>query len=131
MNFLQDDAAIFTRATNPNNPKRVAHIVKAVQYGESLTLEERGKVEDLVSRFADVFACSLSEVTQVPGIQHRLHIPEGTKFNLRVHQRALTPPQTQFLHGRIDEMLTAGIIEKAPPELVKCCATTVLAQKAH
>jgi hypothetical protein len=28
-------------------------------------------------------------------------------------------------------MLAAGIIEKAPAELVKCCATTVLAQKAH
>jgi len=28
-------------------------------------------------------------------------------------------------------MLAAGIIEKAPPEAVKCCATTVLAQKAH
>ena len=131
LNFLQDDAAIFTRATDPKNPKRVMYIVKAVQYGETLTPEERGKVEDLVSRYADIFACSLSEVTQVPGIQHRLNIPEGTKFNLRVHQRALTPPQTQFLHSRIDEMLAAGIIEKAPPELVKCCATTVLAQKAH
>jgi hypothetical protein len=28
-------------------------------------------------------------------------------------------------------MLAAGIIERAPPDAVKCCATTVLAQKAH
>lgn len=28
-------------------------------------------------------------------------------------------------------MLKAGIIEHAPPELVKCCANTVLAKKAH
>jgi hypothetical protein len=28
-------------------------------------------------------------------------------------------------------MLAAGIIERAPPDVVKCCATTVLAQKAH
>jgi hypothetical protein len=52
-------------------------------------------------------------------------------FHIRVHQRALTPPQLQFLHGKIDEMLTAGIIERAPPDQVKCTATTVLEQKAH
>jgi len=28
-------------------------------------------------------------------------------------------------------MLAAGIIKRAPPDAVKCCATTVLAQKAH
>ena len=28
-------------------------------------------------------------------------------------------------------MLEAGIIEHTPPELVKCCANTVLAKKAH
>lgn len=28
-------------------------------------------------------------------------------------------------------MLAAGIVERAPPELIKCAATTVIAQKAH
>ncbi|KAG2335442.1 hypothetical protein BDR05DRAFT_850580, partial [Suillus weaverae] len=121
----------FTRVTKPRNLKRVAYIVKVVQYGEALTEEERKQVEGLVERYADIFACSLSEVLPVPGAQHRLNIPEDATFNLRICQRALTPPQAQFLHGRIEEMLAAGIIEKAPAELVKCCATTVLAQKAH
>jgi hypothetical protein len=125
------EAATFTRTTDPRNLKQVTYIVKAVQYGETLTLEERKKVKDLVSRYADIFTCSLSEVLLVPWAQHRLNIPEGSTFNLHVHQQALTPLQTQFLHGRINEMLAAGIIEKAPAELVKCCATTVLAQKAH
>ncbi|KIK41124.1 hypothetical protein CY34DRAFT_50881, partial [Suillus luteus UH-Slu-Lm8-n1] len=130
-NFLQDDKAIFTRVTDPFNTKRVAYIVKSVQYGNTLSEEERSQVEVLVTRYADIFAGSLSEVIPVPGATHRLNIPDGATFNLRVHQRALTPPQTQFLHGRIDEMLAAGIIERAPPDAVKCCATTVLAQKAH
>lgn len=130
-NFLQDDKAIFTRVSDPRNPKRIAYIVKAVQYGNTLTEDERRQAEALVARYTDIFAGSLSEVLQVPGAQHRLQIPDGATFNLRVHQRALTPPQAQFLHGRIDEMLEAGIIERAPPEAVKCCATTVLAQKAH
>ncbi|KAG2114289.1 uncharacterized protein F5147DRAFT_570684, partial [Suillus discolor] len=127
----KDEAAVFTRTTNPGNPKRVAYIVKAVQYGKELTEEECKRVEDLVKKYADIFACSLSEVLPIPGAQHRLNIPEDATFNLRIHQRALTPPQAKFLHGRIDEMLAAGIIEKAPAEQVKCCATTVLAQKAH
>ncbi|KAG2742819.1 hypothetical protein P692DRAFT_20720974, partial [Suillus brevipes Sb2] len=130
-NFLDNDAEVFTRTTDPRNPRRVAYIVKAVQIGNDLSPDEREKVKELVSRYADIFACSLSEVIPVPGAIHCLNISEGITFNLRVHQRALTPPQTQFLHGKIDEMLTAGIIEKAHPELVKCCATTVLAQKAH
>ncbi|KAG2057631.1 hypothetical protein BDR06DRAFT_878074, partial [Suillus hirtellus] len=109
----------------------VAYIVKAVQYGKALTKEEHKQVEGLAAKYSDIFTCSLTEVLPVPGAQHQLNIPENAMFNLRVWQRALTPPQAQFLHRRIDEMLAAGIIEKAPAEKVKCCATTVLAQKAH
>ncbi|KAG2742827.1 hypothetical protein P692DRAFT_201658361, partial [Suillus brevipes Sb2] len=100
----------------------VMWIVKRVQYGPDLTPEEREKVKVLVSKFADIFACSLGEVLPVPGTIHRLDIPDGTTFNLRVHQWPLTPLQLQFLHGKVDEMLEAGIIEHMPPEAVKCCA---------
>ncbi|KAG2345882.1 hypothetical protein BDR05DRAFT_879154, partial [Suillus weaverae] len=131
VNILDNETEVFTRTTDPMNPKRVAYIVKAVQLGDDLSPKEREKVKELISQYADVFACSLSEVLLVPGAEHHLNIPQDATFRLRVHQKALTPPQAQFPHSRIDEMLTAGIIEKAPPEAVKCCATTVLAQKAH
>ncbi|KAG2338083.1 hypothetical protein BDR05DRAFT_850387, partial [Suillus weaverae] len=121
----------FMRTTDPTNPKRVAYIVKAVQLSDDLSPEEHEKVKELISQYADVFACSLSEVLPVPGAEHRLNIPQDATFHLQVHQKAVTPPQAQFLHSRIDEMLTAGIIEKAPPEVVKCCTTMVLTQKAH
>ncbi|KAG2749752.1 hypothetical protein P692DRAFT_20699450, partial [Suillus brevipes Sb2] len=130
-NFVTNDGTIFTRLTQPHNPLRTAWIAKHVQYGENLTPEELEQVKALVIDYADIFACSLGEVIPVPGAVHRLNIPEGTAFNLRAHQRPLTPPQTEFLHGKIDEMLKAGIIEHAPPEAVKCCANTVLAKKAH
>ncbi|KIK36028.1 hypothetical protein CY34DRAFT_61302, partial [Suillus luteus UH-Slu-Lm8-n1] len=81
--------------------------------------------------YTDIFACSLGEVIPVPGAVHRLNIPEGTAFNLRAHQQPLMPPQMEFLHGKIDEMLKARIIEHALPEAAKCCANTVLAKKAH
>ncbi|KAG2112268.1 uncharacterized protein F5147DRAFT_572668, partial [Suillus discolor] len=77
---------------------RIKYIVKLVQYGDTLTEDERSKAEALVAKYADIFACSLWEVIPVLGAQHCLDIPDGTTFNLRVHQRALTPLQTQFLH---------------------------------
>ncbi|KAG2058757.1 hypothetical protein BDR06DRAFT_824599, partial [Suillus hirtellus] len=121
----------FIRTEDPFNPKCVAYIVKAIQYGKALTIEEHQQVEALVMKYADIFTGLLSEVLQVPGAMHHLNIPEGTTFKLRVHQRALTPPQMQFLHSQIDEMLTAGTIKRAPLDAVKCCATTVLAQKTY
>ncbi|KAG2058755.1 hypothetical protein BDR06DRAFT_831867, partial [Suillus hirtellus] len=121
----------FTRISDPFGPKQVAHIVKSVQYGNMLTADERQQAEALVTQYTDIFAGSSAEVIPVPGTTHHLNIPDGTTFRLRVHQRALTPPQMQFLHGQIDKMLAAGIIKRAPPDAVKCCATTVLAQKAH
>jgi hypothetical protein len=91
--FLKDNAAIFTWLTNPHNPLRIVWITKQVQYGEDLTPEELTKVKGLVSEYADIFACSLGEVIPVPGATHKLDILDGTTFNLRVHQRPLTPPQ--------------------------------------
>ncbi|KAG1726920.1 hypothetical protein EDB19DRAFT_1833266 [Suillus lakei] len=38
--FLTDDNAIFTRLTQPHNPKWVVWIVKQVQYGPDLSMEE-------------------------------------------------------------------------------------------
>jgi hypothetical protein len=131
VSFLENDEAIFTRLTDLFNTNRVAFIVKKVQYGNDLTVGEWERAEKLTASFADIFAGSLREVLPVPGAKHTLNIPDGATFHIRVHQRALNPPQLQFLHGKIDEMLTAGIIERAPPDQVKCAATTVLAQKAH
>ncbi|KAG2119147.1 uncharacterized protein F5147DRAFT_560527, partial [Suillus discolor] len=73
------------------------------------------RAEKLTESFADIFARSLREVILVPGAKHSLNIPEGVTFQLQVHQRALTPLQLQFLHRKIDDMLTAGIIERALP----------------
>ncbi|KAG2743045.1 hypothetical protein P692DRAFT_20747746, partial [Suillus brevipes Sb2] len=105
VSFLKDEAVIFTRIADPRNPNRVT--------GEGKGLDTDGYccAEDLILKYADIFTGSLSEVIPVPGAQHQLNIPDRMMFNLRVNQRALTPPQTQFLHRRIDEMLTAGIIE--------------------
>ncbi|KAG2360702.1 hypothetical protein BDR07DRAFT_1289085, partial [Suillus spraguei] len=85
IDFLENKAAIFTQLTDPMNPNRVAFMVKKVQYGSDITADECGQAEALVALSADVFVGSLSKVLLVPGAKHRLNIPEGATFNLRVH----------------------------------------------
>src|SRR5882757_4374884 len=68
----------------------------------------RGASDELGSDMGD---CLQLILTQYEPNGNCVPTPDNATFNLRVHQCALTPPQLQFLHGRIDEMLEAGIIE--------------------
>ncbi|KAG2337900.1 hypothetical protein BDR05DRAFT_894568, partial [Suillus weaverae] len=122
---------IYTRHTWPDNPARVAKILSEVTLGEDITADEKWQLEDFVQCNADIFALSLKEVKPIPDGYVNLNVPETTTFNLRIHQRPLTPDQSRFFNARIDDMIEAGIIKQAPAELVKCAATTVIAQKAH
>ncbi|KAG2336353.1 hypothetical protein BDR05DRAFT_896849, partial [Suillus weaverae] len=122
---------IYTRHTWPDNPARVARILAEIKFGNDITMEEKSQLEDFVRRNTDVFALSLKEVKPIPEAYVNLNIPETETFNLRTHQRPLTPDQSQFFSARINDMLEAGIIEHAPAELVKCAATTVITQKTH
>jgi hypothetical protein len=127
----QKDEDIFTRKENPFQPVRVAEILKQVKIGEDLTMEQRSSVEKLITEWADIFALSVGEVLTVEGAVHTLDIPEEATFSKKVHQKPLTPPQRQYLHTKIDEMLAAGVIEQCEPSQVKCVSPTTLAQKAH
>ena len=98
---------------------------------DDLSGEERAQVRELITEFADVFALSVSEVTQVDGAVHRLNIEPDTKFSTKVHQKPLTPPQQQYLHEKLQAMLDADIIEPCAPGQVKCVSPTTLAQKTH
>ena len=111
--------------------ERVDAIMKLIKIGDDLTPDQRQRVQALLRSYADCFALSVSEVRPVEGAVHRLNIPENTTFSKKVHQRPLTPPQKEYLHSKIDEMLAAGIIESCHPEQVKCVSPTTLAQKAH
>lgn len=53
------------------------------------------------------------------------------KFSTKVCQKALTPPQKEYLHKKIDELLAAGIIERCSPSKVKCVSPIALAKKVH
>ncbi|TEB28852.1 hypothetical protein FA13DRAFT_1580987, partial [Coprinellus micaceus] len=121
----------FCRKDNPFAKERVEEVLQQVQIGDDLTAAQREEVKALVAEYADCFALSVSEVFPVEGAVHKLDIPEGATFSKKVRQRPLTPPQKKYLHGKIEEMLEAGVIEECSPADVKCVSATTLAQKAH
>ena len=131
MEAFQGNSNLFTRMTAPHKPERVQEILRLVTIGDDLTMEERQKVRDLVSSFADIFALSVNEVKTVDNAVHHLNIPPDAKFSMKVHQKPLTPPQRRYLYDSIDTMLDAGVIEACRPEDVKCISATTLAQKTH
>ncbi|KIM92458.1 hypothetical protein PILCRDRAFT_42475, partial [Piloderma croceum F 1598] len=129
---LNNNTSLFTRATNPHNPRRVAEILKKVTVGTDLSEEQRDKVRKLLSEFADCFALSVREVLPIPGAEHRMHIPPDMTFPKKIpHQRQLTEAQRMYLSDAIDELVKADIIESIRPEDVKCVSPITLSQKAH
>jgi hypothetical protein len=126
------DRSLFTRTTNPRNPKRVQEVLKQVSIGPDLSPEQHGKVVDLLSEFVDCFALSVSEVIAIPGAEHYIHVPPNTTFPKKIpHQRQLTEAQKAYLSKSIDELLAANIIEPIRPEDVLCASPLTLAQKPH
>ncbi|KAJ7209814.1 hypothetical protein B0H12DRAFT_1033899, partial [Mycena haematopus] len=108
---LGEDSSIFTRLTDPYNPRRVDAVLKAVTIGPDLTSEQHGTVQAFIAEFADCYALSMKEVMPIPGAEHTMNIPVNATFNTKIHQRPTTPAQKQWYNGVIDEMLSAGIIE--------------------
>ena len=127
----EPNTTVFTRQTDPFAAPRVDYIVKNVQIGTDLTPGERKKVIDLLTEFADVFACSLSEVLPIPGANIDLNISEDVTLRTTVHQRPMNAPQRQFMSKWIDQMHSADLIEPADIPRIKHVAPTVLTQKTH
>ena len=125
------EPTILTRKTDPHNPARVAAILAEVTIGSDLTTTQEQQVREMISRHAECFALSMSEVTPVEGAAHRLDIPRDKQFRTKVNQRPQTPPQREFFNSVIDKMLDAGIIRPIAHQDVKCCGATTLAKKAH
>jgi hypothetical protein len=101
---------ILTRKTAPHNPERVNAILEEVTIGQDLTPDQTQQVRDLIAKYAECFALSMSEVTTVEGAAHWLDIPRDMQFRTKVNQRPQSPPQREFFNGVIDKMLEAGII---------------------
>ena len=125
------EPTILTRKTDPHNPARVEAILAEVTIGQDLSAAQLQRVRELIAKYAQCFALSMSEVTPVKGAAHRLDIPRDTQFRTKINQRPQTPPQREFFNGVIDKMVAAGIIRPIAHQDVRCCGATTLAKKAH
>lgn len=126
--------SLYTRNDGPDSafrPARVAEVLRTITIGDDLSASEHAEVEAVITEYADCFALFVSEVRLVEGAVHKLDIPDDAVFLKKVRQRALTPPQREYLHLKIEELLEAGVIEQCHPSEVKCVSPITLAQKAH
>ena len=53
---LQGNTNLFTRKTKPFKPEQVAEILRLVTIGDDLDEEQKTKVQNLISSYADIFA---------------------------------------------------------------------------
>ena len=123
--------SIFTRRMDPFAKLRVEYIIQNVKVGNDLTAREKEEVVELLTEYADVFACALSKVLLIPGAQVELNILEDTTFRTSVHQRPMNPPQRKFMHKWVDQMIEGDLIKSADIPRIKHVAPTVLTQKIH
>ncbi|KAG9123419.1 hypothetical protein FRC07_014963 [Ceratobasidium sp. 392] len=106
------------RTSEPFKLSRVAEILRKVKIGSELGVDQRERVENLVSEFADVFALTLSEVLPVDITQMKLDIPEDAAFPKRVGQRKFSEPQKLALYDMLDDLEAAKIIERVTQDQV-------------
>ncbi|KAG2744577.1 hypothetical protein P692DRAFT_201721621, partial [Suillus brevipes Sb2] len=102
----------YTRQTDPFKPARIKEILRQITIGTDMSKDEQEELKQFIADNADCFALTLKEVMPIPGAELNLNVPENATFNLRMHQRPLTPEQSKFYNERANEMLTAGIIER-------------------
>ncbi|KAF8221482.1 hypothetical protein L208DRAFT_1531951 [Tricholoma matsutake] len=125
------DKAVFTQSSDPFKVEHVNEVLSELTIGDDLTEKQCISIDNLLRKFADCFALSMSEVMVVAGATHKLHIPNGTTFKKKVNQRPLSGPQKEYFNGVLNKMLEAGIIAPISHSAVKCCGATTLAKKAH
>jgi hypothetical protein len=133
VNTIQEEHTEQPKLTDirPITPERIAKIQADVKIGDDITKDQRKEVLQILAEYADCFVLNISEVVQIPGAVHKLNIPDGATFNTRPRSPNWTPKQRKFIHGKVDEMLEAGIVRSIHPRDVKCVAPVVLLKKVY
>ena len=125
------DNSIFTRASTPFMPARIAEVLRLVRVGDDISGEEHATVQQLVKEFADVFALSVHEVKHIPGAKLRLDVPEDAPLHTKIGQKLMTPPQAVYFSRALDIMIEAGVCAPIAAKDVKCISPITLTEKTH
>ncbi|KZP10725.1 hypothetical protein FIBSPDRAFT_681999, partial [Athelia psychrophila] len=98
--------------TDTFSKERVEEILEKVKLGPDLTDEQQGRVCDLIMKYADIFALSLSEVRPVNWYKHHLTVDPEVPLPKRAGQRTITGAQGAWFYGMLDDMEESYIIQK-------------------
>ncbi|KIN95455.1 hypothetical protein M404DRAFT_43910, partial [Pisolithus tinctorius Marx 270] len=123
-----DTEKIFMRLMDLFALPRIKYILQNIKISSDLSEEEKQKVTELIAEFADISTCSLGEPGHPEG---KPILDNNTTFQTTVNQQPMNPPQCQFMHRWVDQMLEANLIEQANIPQIKYITPTVLAQKTH
>jgi hypothetical protein len=111
------------------HPSRISSIQNAITIGSECTSLQHLCVLDLVVKYTDCFAFTLSEVKPISYMEHKVDILPGTTFPKSTHQHTLTIVQRNWLHDHINQLVEAGIVTPILFNNVKCVNPIVLAPK--
>ena len=85
--------SLFTRETNPRKPEQVAKIIQQVTIGPDITMDLHQTIHEMLEEYSDCFALLINEVNAIPGAVHKLNIPEGATFHMKIPLRSYNPDQ--------------------------------------
>ena len=92
-NFARLKVLEMERVKNPFGEERVRRILEAVEIGDIVTGDQCQQVEELLKRYADVFALDVAEVLPVDWTLHKLNIDPDVKLPWSAHQSKLMETQ--------------------------------------
>lgn len=116
-------------STVPSGAGRLQEILEQIEIGKDLTEDQRQMVVDLVSRYHNAFARSLSEVEESPLGQHTFDVDPNIKLPQRARTMRMHKVAERAMQQQCDRLLAAGILEYCPPEQVKCISDTIMIKK--
>ena len=102
---VRADQSIFTREFAPFKTEWVHKILWTVKIDKDLLQAEQVAVRQLVKDFADVFFLSFHEVKHIPGVLHKLHVPEDAELSKKIGQKPLTLPQAAYFSKALDVII--------------------------
>jgi hypothetical protein len=90
-------------------PSQEEEILRPIQFGPTLTKEEREELESLVIEFSELFVTRHADLPSVTLEEHKIELVEGA-HPMRTPQRWLAPDKSRVLKEELDMLLEGGFI---------------------
>ena len=83
-----------------------------LQYGAELTIEEKEQIANLLYKYRECFATSLTDVRRTKLLEHQIWVPEGTRPVYRLGLKRFSQHEMAFTKEQMEAQLNAWIIRE-------------------